>query len=241
MPCASSHSTNAPVTTPLPDIPNREADSTPPWEPAWGWLPPERTPWKVQFADRLVRSRQADIACVLLGDSLTAGWDGDHWQRHWGERAAVNLGIQGDTTQNLLYRITHGQLAALQPRCAVLLIGLNNIYRDPYRPADYGIARGIVACARSVASEWPTAQVLVLGLLPAVDRALIDRLAGINRLVASQNLFGAVYADVGHGLLTDTGDLDHACYQDDLIHLTPLGYERWASALQPILDRIPLR
>jgi len=225
------------VTTPLPDIPNREADPTPPWEPAWGWLPPERTPWKVQFADRLARSRQPDIACALLGDSLTAGWDGAHWQRHWGARQAVNLGIQGDTTQNLLYRITHGQLAALHPRCAVLLIGLNNIYRDPYRPADHGIARGIVACARSVASEWPTTQVVVLGLLPAVDRAMTDRLAGINRLVASQNLFGAVYADVGHCLLSASGDIDPVCFQDDQIHLTEAGYDRLAAELHPILDR----
>lgn len=225
------------TTTPLPDIPDREADPTPPWEPAWGWLPPDRTPWKVQFADRLARSRQPGIACALLGDSLTAGWDGPHWQRHWGARQAVNLGIQGDTTQNLLYRITHGQLAALRPRCAVLLIGLNNIYRDPYRPADSAIARGIVSCARSVASEWPTTQVLVLGLLPAVDRDQTDRLAGINRLVASQNLFGAVYADVGHSLLTDAAELDPTCFQDDRIHLTASGYDRLAAHLQPVLDR----
>jgi len=219
-----------------PDFPNCQADPVPPWEPAWGWLPPEFPAWREQFADRLRRSHQGAGSCVLIGDSLTANWDGDHWHQHWGGRDAINLGISGDTTQHLLFRITHGQLAGLAPRTAVLLIGINNIWRDPYSPADHAIARGIVACARSVAGEWPHTHLVVLGLLPAVDRALGERLASINRLVAAQNLFGATHANLSRTFLTAQGELDPTCYQKDRVHLNATGYQRFAAALHPLLD-----
>lgn len=47
----------------------------------------------------------------FIGDSITARWrGGENWTKHWGTYKAVNMGIGGDSTQIVLWRLQNGQL-----------------------------------------------------------------------------------------------------------------------------------
>ena len=66
---------------------------------------------------------------IFIGDSITQGWEGegkDVWTRYYAPRNAVNLGIGGDRTQHVIWRIENGELDGLSPKALVLMIGTNN-------------------------------------------------------------------------------------------------------------------
>jgi lysophospholipase L1-like esterase len=101
---------------------------------------------------------------IFLGDSITHGWEGQKaWQEHFGVFKPVNLGIGGDQTGHVLWRITEGhELAHLQPKAAVIMIGTNNI--GGHSAAQ--IAGGIKAIVEELKHQKPHIKVLVLGVFP---------------------------------------------------------------------------
>jgi lysophospholipase L1-like esterase len=101
---------------------------------------------------------------VFLGDSITHGWEGQKaWQEHFGSFNPVNLGIGGDQTGHVLWRITDGhELDQLKPRAAVLMIGTNNTGGHTAEQ----IAGGIKAIVEELRRQKPDIKVLVLGVFP---------------------------------------------------------------------------
>src|SRR4051794_32555440 len=58
------------------------------------------------FLRRIEQSKGAGDV-IFLGDSITHGWEGQRaWQDHFGSFKPVNLGISGDQTGHVLWRIT---------------------------------------------------------------------------------------------------------------------------------------
>ena len=75
------------------------------------------------------RVKQGNVDLIFIGDSITQGWEGagkDVWDEFYGKRNAVNLGIGGDRTQHVLWRLDHGNIDGIKPKLAVLMIGTNN-------------------------------------------------------------------------------------------------------------------
>jgi lysophospholipase L1-like esterase len=101
---------------------------------------------------------------IFLGDSITHGWEGQKaWQEHFGAFKPVNLGIGGDQTGHVLWRITDGhELDHLNPKAAVIMIGTNNI--GGYSAQQ--IAGGIKAIVEELKRQKPHIKVLVLGVFP---------------------------------------------------------------------------
>ena len=101
---------------------------------------------------------------IFLGDSITHGWEGQKaWQEHFGSFKPVNLGIGGDQTGHVLWRITDGhELDHLSPKAAVIMIGTNNIggHTAPQ------IAGGIKAIVEELKHQKPDIKILVLGVFP---------------------------------------------------------------------------
>src|SRR3954447_23686165 len=110
---------------------------------------------------------------IFLGDSITHGWEGQKaWQEHFASFKPVNLGIGGDQTGHILWRITEGhELDHLQPKAAVLMIGTNNIggHTAPQ------IAGGIRAIVEELRRQKPDIKVLVLGVFPRGNAADAER------------------------------------------------------------------
>ena len=210
-----------------------------------GW---HNGPWQRQHDDCCALARLGGFDLLLLGDSITQGFGGEGRAvdapgaaaaaKHFAPWRTANMGISGDRTQHLLWRLQHGAVDGLDPRFAVLTIGINNLHGGD-RAAD--VAAGILACARELAQRLPHAQIVVHGALPAGrsrDEPLRRSVVATNALVAAGALPPNVACmDVGAALLTEDGDLQPGLHADDGIHLTAAGYDAWAARLGAELAR----
>ena len=116
-----------------------------------------------EFLKRIEQSKGVGDV-IFLGDSITHGWEGQKaWQEHFGSFKPVNLGISGDQTGHVLWRITEGhELDQLEPKAAVIMIGTNNTGGHTAEQ----IAGGIKAIVEELKRQKPHIKVLVLGVFP---------------------------------------------------------------------------
>src|SRR5205814_10650591 len=109
------------------------------------------------------RARQGDIDLLFLGDSITEFWTypagAAVWHEHYGKMKAAIFGVGGDRTQNLLWRLQHGELDGIQPKVAVLLIGINNLRAGDEPPQ---VAAGIKANVDEIRQRCPRTKILLL-------------------------------------------------------------------------------
>ena len=71
------------------------------------------------------QGRSANV--IFIGDSITQGWEGNGaaiWKKHIAPLGAINLGISGDRTEHVLWRMDHGHLRGLSPEVAVVFVAL---------------------------------------------------------------------------------------------------------------------
>jgi lysophospholipase L1-like esterase len=124
------------------------------------------------FLKRIEQSQGAGDV-IFLGDSITHDWEGQKaWQEYFGPFKPVNLGIGGDQTGHVLWRITDGhELDQLNPKAAVVMIGTNNIGGHSARQ----IADGIKAIVEELKRQKPHLKVLVLGVFPRGNAADAER------------------------------------------------------------------
>ena len=201
---------------------------------------PAPHPWFQRFQQLNERAAGLDgCRVVFLGDSITAGWEHDGasvWESFYGARKALNLGVSGDRTQNVLWRMQNGNLAALSPEVAVVLVGVNNIQDD--EPA--AVAGGVAAILECLAKRCPNTKVLLLGVFPhgAGPGPHRDRVTSLNALLEPMADGGRVhYLDLSATFLSSSGRLSGR-YFGDFVHPTELGYELWARAMEPKLAEL---
>src|SRR5204863_6117121 len=102
----------------------------------------------VERANSITQAVKSSRHSILFfGDSLTEGWDPTVWDRSLGSRGALNAGVSGDRTDNLLWRLQNGNLSGPPPQAVVLLIGTNDLAygRSPELTAD-GIRANLGNC-----------------------------------------------------------------------------------------------
>ena len=121
-------------------------------------------PRHMDFLKRIEQSKGAGDV-IFLGDSITHGWEGQKaWQVHFGSFTPVNLGIGGDQTGHVLWRITDGhEIDHLKPKAAVVMIGTNNTSAGHSAPQ---IAGGIKAIIDELKQQKPSIKILLLGVFP---------------------------------------------------------------------------
>lgn len=209
-------------------------------------LPPDARPaphpWP-QWAEmnralsrRLSATRLEEVELVFLGDSLVASWTPAVFQHFYGHRRALNLGLAGDTTQTLLWRLRQGGWpAALRPRAVVVLVGTNN--------AGFGwhaapTAQAILSVVEDMRARAPGVRVVLVGLLPRgadPDDAGRRHNQEVNRLLApchdGRTLFWLDAEDV----LLDGSQRLTSLVSYDQLHLTPYGYAILSTALEGAL------
>jgi beta-glucosidase len=203
----------------------------------------------------------ADI--VLIGDSITQNWGGgfnaysndpltrfNPFIRQWSDRFSgyrtINLGIAGDKTQSILWRLNHGALDGATPKVVVLAIGTNNINSTVYNgTAPAAVAQGIKLCVDAIRSKCPLAQVLVVKPIPMGDvgsrtfnkgKEINDLLDGL-RLTNDPKVH---VLDFFSDFLTD-GILNRSLLDTALLHPSPSGYTLYAERLQPRITDLLMR
>ena len=184
----------------------------------------------------LERANTSHAQVVLIGDSITEGWEGarDQLQSLVGLRSAANLGVGGDRTQHVLWRLQQAPLMSVNPKVIVLMIGTNNIYDDS---AD-DIVAGIRAITALMNQQCPNAEILVLDIPPRGDPmdSARAKIAQINAELAQGEWPGhARFVRVGNQFLGADGALDRADLPD-LLHFSQKGYAMWAASIKPELD-----
>ena len=178
---------------------------------------------------------------IFIGDSITHGWEGggkEVWTRYYAHRNAVNLGIGGDRTQHVLWRLDNGNLNSLKPKAAVVMIGTNNSNGEDNTPDQ--IVEGVAAIVKKLREKLPATKVLLLAVFPRSENYSAHRgkLAMINqvlhKLADERNVF---CVDFGHQFLNLDGTIPHDL-MPDYLHLSPQGYEIWAEAIEDKLSSI---
>ena len=178
---------------------------------------------------------------IFVGDSITSEWSRagrSVWRERYARYAALNLGVGGDRTENLLWRLSHGNLAGLSPKVAVLLIGTNNLHNQSQKT----IVAGIAANIAELRHRLPRARILLLALFPRGARKGAMRLKA---LAVNKHLVGLASAsdsmvhvlDIGNVFVDKSGAISQAI-MPDYLHLSERGYRRWADAMNPKLQEL---
>ncbi len=196
---------------------------------------PRNDSWWTQRNDQMnARVKQGNVDLLFIGDSITQGWEGakDIWEKFYGKRNAVNLGIGGDQTQHVLWRLQNGNIKGIKPKAAVLMIGTNNSHGFPPEQ----IAVGVKAIVEELRKDLPQTKVLVLAIFPRgpnKDDPLRQVVAKTNALIASIGDGKMVrFLDIGPKFLEKDGTLSKEI-MPDLLHLSSKGYQIWAEAIEP--------
>lgn len=209
-----------------------------PSEAAWGFWPDVPKAWQQTHRGFVEKARAGGVDVLFLGDSLTKGWaEGgkEIWDRKYAPMKSLNIGIGGDTTRQILWRLDHGAMQGIHPRVIVLMIGVNNIFTAT--GSDEEIAEGVAAILRKIHSLSPGSKVLLLGILPISNPEQSARAERINALLAKLEDSQVVFLDMTSRFKKD-GRPDTTLYLPDGTHLAAPGYVVWDEAMFPALRKM---
>jgi N-acetylglucosamine-6-sulfatase len=182
----------------------------------------------------------APVELVFVGDSITDNWrqaGQPVWDQFWAPLKAANFGIGGDTTQGVLWRMQNGELDGYKAKLIVLMLGTNNINRNP----NDEIVDGDRLIVEEFKKRQPQAKVLILGIFPRAVQAADPYRASIKdinsklaKLADNKQVF---YLDIGEKFLTADGTLTPEIMPDAL-HPNLKGYRIWADAVSARIKQL---
>ncbi|NBX33823.1 hypothetical protein EBR16_00395 [bacterium] len=180
---------------------------------------------------------------VLIGDSITHFWGGEpkstrvagaaSWEKFLAPHKPINLGFGWDRTENVLWRLRHGEVAGLKPKAYVVLIGTNNFQVNSVAETVDGIEEVCLEIRR----RSPGAKLLLLGILPRGEapndlRAkVLDANALLKTRVAK---LADKYLDLSDRYVAPGGRISKAI-MSDFLHPTDKGYEIMGQAIDETL------
>lgn len=192
--------------------------------------------WAQRHREILARNREIKPDLVFIGDSLIHYWSGepkaplevhaDSWSKCFSGFTMTNLGFGWDRTENVLWRIEHGELDGIDPKVILIKIGTNNIGLNT--PEE--IAAGIAAIVEAAHIRQPGANILLLGLLPRGDHGDTEK---VNALLAQRwnGTKHVFFRNIGQVLLHADGTRDASLYKDP-VHIVAAGYDRIGPAIR---------
>ncbi|XP_060708722.1 platelet-activating factor acetylhydrolase IB subunit gamma isoform X1 [Hemiscyllium ocellatum] len=190
--------------------------------------------WMSQHNRFVADTKDKEPDVLFVGDSLVQLLHQfEIWRQLFSPLHALNFGIGGDATQNVLWRIQHGELENIKPKVIVLWVGTNNHGHTAEQ-----VAGGIEAIVRLMIQQQPLAKIVILGLLPRGKdpNPLRVKNAQVNELVKEmvKDISNASYLDVDPGFVNSDGTISHNDMYDYL-HLTRHAY---SSVCQVIHARV---
>ena len=203
--------------------------------------------WANRFLSRhqaIEKVKGGSVDVVLLGDSIMHFWEWKHpksWAKFTANRTALNLGYGGDRTQNVLWRIAHGELDGYKAKNIVLMIGTNNNTSNDTNPTNVALAVEKIAAA--VRAKQPGAQLILHPIFPrgasadskhhAAARPRNDRTNELLKAFAAAHP-EITWIDFNDKMVDSTGWVPRAIMADE-IHPTDAGYDLWMAAILPRL------
>jgi len=206
---------------------------------------PRKDEWWMKRHQSMNKNAKKPHDLLFIGDSITQGWEGSGkgtWEKYYGNRKALNLGISGDRTEHVIWRLDNGNLRnQKKAKAAVVMIGTNNtghIMQDPTEVRD-----GVERIVSTLRARCPQAKILLLGVFPRgvkPDDAKRKNNLEINKLISELHNGERIhYLDISDKFLTAEGILTKQVMPDAL-HPRQKGYEIWAEAIEPKLKEFGL-
>lgn len=209
--------------------------------------------WMPRHQKVLERVAQGNVDLIMVGDSITHGWENTGkkvWEQYYAPRNAVNMGFGGDGTEHVLWRLDNGEIDGINPKLAVLMIGTNNSNGQENTAEE--IADGIKAICARMRAKLPKTKILILAIFPRAqgnseqrdkqhDAAFNSQWAKNNQAskIASQIADGnhIFYLDINEAFLDENGVLTREV-MPDLLHPNEKGYMIWGRAVEPTIEKL---
>jgi lysophospholipase L1-like esterase len=197
--------------------------------------------WNRSCENRVAAMKDKPCDIIFIGDSITdnftarptPSWGsvgGAVWDKYYASRRALNFGVGADATQNVLWRLDNMDIKKFKPKVAVVLIGTNNTKNSPEE-----IAAGVKAVVEKTPQTFAKAKIILVSILP--NARATEKMAEANKLIQplgdNESVF---YFDLA-ARMTPVGDSWKGLGADRL-HLSPEGYELWASEMEPLLAKL---
>jgi len=208
--------------------------------------------WFARHEAVLETKKTLNPEIVLIGDSITHFWSGEPiakirngveaWKLAFGGKRVLNMGFGWDRTQNVLWRIEHGEFDGLHPRFIILNIGTNNFTTTKNAkentPAQVAEAIGVI-CDR-LRAKSPKSAIIVMGVFPRGQKADNPYRAKISALNALLKPWAAkadvAFVDIGVKMLDADGSIPRDIMRD-FCHPSEKGYAIWAEAVKPLIEK----
>ena len=165
---------------------------------------------------------------LLIGDSLTERMPIQGKTEYESLKAkfdTADLGFSGDTTSSLLYRLQHDLIKGLWPKTIFVSVGTNNIALTDDVAST---VRGIRRVLEKIKELRPKSQLVLSSILPRGEDAgqakTVDAVNAHLDDLAKQ--YDAVWSDAAAAFPNVA--LPSYDYDASSIHLTDLGYAKWA-------------
>ena len=233
------------------------------------WAAPGYWQRRIDLKRRDIQVARQPFDLVMVGDSITHNWEGwvdgtsksnllqhiargrisraeahveplKNWMLLTNEFSVLNLGISGDDTRHVLWRLTHGrQLDGYKARFFAVMIGTNNTADAPE-----DVAKAIGKIVSLIQEKHPESKILLHPIFPRGARpddprrqknesvnAIIRGLAEGERVI---------WCDLNARLTKPDGVLSREM-MSDLLHPCECGYAIWREELVRYLRVTPLR
>ena len=191
---------------------------------------------------RQIEEGNHDFNIVLIGDSITDFWPrkGKDSYDRFAPWKPLDLGVSGETTEEVLWRITNGELDGIHPKVVMIMIGINNLGHYGDEKPEW-TAAGVKKIIEVVRMKCPNAKILLLAIFPrgaTLQDGIRQRVAEVNKLLPSfaddKNVF---FLDIGPKFLDPQGNLPKEI-MPDLLHPNANGYRIWIEAERPKLEEL---
>ena len=203
------------------------ADTPAPRLQSYEWM--SLATWYRMHADDVEIAEAGEGKILFIGDSITQGWSGpglDAWNEHFEPLGAINFGIGGDMTQNVLWRLDHGAVGNLAPERIILLIGINNFGFTSETPAEIAVGHKMVV--EKLHEAFPKAKMLVFAVFPSgelPDNPIRAKIKELNKLMLPDGpIEGITYVDFGDEFLREDGSIPKEM-MPDFLHPSLAGYK----------------
>lgn len=207
-----------------------------------------------QRHDAVLKARATDPEVVLIGDSITHLWGGEPaWAgrkanggntlaRTFGDRRVVNMGFGWDRTQNVLWRLDHGEIDGLHPKWAIVNIGTNNFAGTKNARANTPaeIAEGVREVLLRIRAKLPKTRIILMGVFPRGEKPsdpMRAKIAELNTLLAKfSDGTGITFLDLTSRLLQPDGTISREV-MGDFLHPAERGYTIWGEAVRELIGK----
>jgi acyl-CoA thioesterase I len=194
---------------------------------------PQLARYRALNVDLMASGTAVDV--VFFGDSITDSWDNERFSTWFPGKRYVNRGISGQTTPQMLVRLTPDVLA-LKPKVIVLLAGTNDIAGNTGSVSNQDVENNIIAISELAAAHG--VKMVLSSILPVSNYHVNPELGPpqvvrrpMARITVLNDWLKQYAAAHGHGYIdyfsamTDAQGLLRSELSADDLHPNRAGYE----------------